>query len=300
MVAIRLRGEGVQLNENIKLIARFYDNTGSLADTDSFPAVSIVQPSGAVMFSPTSMGVTREAVGVYSYIFPIVYNASLGIYYDIWQGTVGGNVVIQEYNFIVQSTQLPGINSDGYAKLGDDVPFNYSQVAIKNINKLIKGLRARLNSSGKSKQKDEFGNEIFVDCDIYSVQQLVTFIACSITAFNEIPHFTFFTFEDTEIIDQFYDVILNYSIILAIESKLAIERGRELTINDAGVSFSPPGVSDILNSIMGVQLSHWFEKIKLIKANMKPAALGLGTLTAFGGNSPQIARLRHMREKRLI
>src|SRR5260221_1684947 len=133
MVAIRLRGEGVQLNESIKLIARFYNN-GVLADLDSFPLITVTQPSGVVLFGPSSSGVVREAVGIYSYILPIGYNLSLGIWFDIWTGTFSGNTVIQEYNFVVQSTQLPGINSDGYVKLGDDVPFNYSQNAIRNIN----------------------------------------------------------------------------------------------------------------------------------------------------------------------
>ncbi len=298
MVIIRQRGENVQVNESILLRARFYNN-GVLADLDSFPQISIVQPSGAVMIGPTSAGVVREAVGVYSYIMEAEYNQALGVYYDIWQGLLNGSVLIQEYNFIVLNTQMQGINSDGYISLGDETPFNYSQNAIMNINKLMKGLRARLNSRGKSKQKDEFGNVQYVDCDIFSVEQLTVFIATALTAFNEIPHITFYTFEDTDIINLFYDVILDYAVILAIESKLAIERGRELTIQDSGVSFSPPGVSDILNSLMGLRLSHWFEKIKLIKSNLKPSPMGMGTLTSFGGNSPQIARLRHLRSRQI-
>lgn len=298
MVVIRERGENVQVNESIRLRARFYNN-GALADLDSFPQVSIVLPSGAVQLGPTSAGVSRDAVGTYSYIMEAGYNQSLGVYYDIWNGSFSGNTVIQEYNFIVLNTMMQEINSDGYAHLGDDVPFNYSQTAITNINKLMKGLRARLNSRGKRKTTDEFGNVVYEDCDLFSVEQLTVFIACAITAFNEIPHITFYTFEDTEIIDLFYDVILNYAVILAVESKLAIERGRELTINDSGVTFSPPGVSDILNSIYGAQLNHWYDKIKLIKQNLKPGPHGLGTMTSFGGNSPQIARLRHLRSRQI-
>lgn len=299
MVTIRSRGENVQLNESIKLIARFYSSSGVLADLDSFPLITIVQPSGAVLLGPTSAGVSRDATGTYSYILPVQYNQALGVYYDVWQGSMGGNNLVQEYNFIVLNTQMQEVASDGYMHLGEDVGFNYSQNAILNINKLMKGVRARLNTRGKAKTKDEFGNVVYEDCDLFSTEQLVIFIAGALTAFNEIPHFTFFTFEDNDIIDLFYDVLVNYAVILAIESKIAIERGRELQINDSGVTFTPPGVSDILNSIYGTQLNHWFEKVKLIKANMKPGPLGLGTMRSLG-SSPQLMRLRHLRQRQIV
>ncbi len=301
MVTIRSRGEGVLKNESIRLIARFYNNSGILADLDSFPNITIIQPSGAVLLGPTSAGVSRDAVGTYSYILPIQYNQSYGGYFDVWRGTMSGNNLVQEYNFLVLNSQIPESASDGYLHIGDDVGFNYSQNAIFNINKLMKALRARLNSRGLAKTKDEFGNTTYEDCDIFSVEQLTVFIAEALAGINYVPHFTFFTLEDTEIIDFLFDLIVQYAYFLAIESKVLLERGRELSINDNGVTFQPPGISDMMNSIMQLEINNWWDRVKLVKANMKPSPMGLGTATRLGASTnPQVARLRHLRQRQII
>jgi hypothetical protein len=298
MVIIRSRGEFAMTSESIRLNASFYKH-GVLTDTSSFPTVTIVQPSGAVLVGPTSAGVSRLATGQYEFIYEIPYAGPLGVYYDVWQGFIDGYKVLNEYTFVVQNTQLPAINSDGYRHIGDDVEFNYSQNAILNINKVIKVMRARLNSRGKAKTKDEFGNVTYEDCDIYTVEQLATFAAEAITAFNQIPHFTNFTYEDTEIINMFLEVIAQHAVIYALASKALIERGREFQINDSGVSFTPPGVSEVLQTQYTTELNNWFEKVKLIKANMKPAPMGLGTMRQIGSN-PQIMRLRHLRARQIF
>ena len=40
------------------------------------------------------------------------------------------------------------------------------------MEKLIKALKVRLNSAGKTKHKDTEGNDIYVDNDIFSDEQL--------------------------------------------------------------------------------------------------------------------------------
>lgn len=299
MVTFRSRGEFVMPTEAVRLRAQFRGSDGSPADLDSFPTISIIQPSGTVLLGPTSTGVSRLDVGLYEYIHTVPYTGPLGVYYDRWNGTLNGFSVFGEFNFVVQNTQLPSINVDGYYKLGDDVPFNYSQNALLNVNKLIKALRARLNSRGFAQTKDEFGNITYENCDIYTVEQLATFAATALTAFNQIPHFTNFTFEDTEIISMFFEVILQHAVIYALASKALIERGREFQISDNGVTFTPPGVSDVLQTQYTTELNNWFEKVKLIKQNMKPMPYGLGTLRPLNSH-PQIMRLRHRREGRFF
>jgi hypothetical protein len=120
-----------------------------------------------------------------------------------------------------------------------------------------------------------------------------------LSAFNEIPTFTFFTFEDTEILSRFHEVIAQHAVIYALASKQMIEKGRELNITDNGLGFTPPGVSDVLGSQYGTELTNWFEKVKLIKANMKSAPLGLGTLRTTSA-SPQVMRLRHLRARQIF
>lgn len=293
------RSETIGNGDTVVLKVQFKDNDGYNADLDTYPNISIVQPSGNVMLGPTSAGVYRISTGLYAYNFAVGLTENIGVYFDVWNGYLSGSPVSGSFNFIVVNTQLPAINSDGYLHLGDEVGFDFSQTAILNINKFIKGLKARLSSSGKARIKDQYGNIVYQDCDIYSVEQLAVFAVTALSAFNEIPHFTAYTFEDSEIITIFYEVILQHAVVYALASKALIERGREFSINDNGVSFTPPGISEVLGSQFSTELNNWFEKVKLVKSNMKPRVLGLGTMTSIG-SSNAISKFRHRREGRII
>ena len=297
-MAIVPRSAIVSPTDTVQLRVQF-ESAGAPVDLDAYPTITLVQPSGTVITGPTSLGVYRLDIGLYGFDFPAPIDSSLGVWSDIWTGKLAGVTVRNTLNFVIYTTQMPAVNTDGYIHLGDDPGFHYSQIATGNINKLVKALKARLNSSGKSRTKDQFGNVIFEDCDIYTVDQLVTFIATSLTAFNQIPHFTFFTFEDTEIIDNFFEVLVQHATIYALSSKALIERGREFNISDNGLTFQPPTVSELMNSQWSAELSNWWEKVKLIKGNMKPSPFGLGTLRPMAV-SPQFLRLRHLRARQIL
>lgn len=300
-MVFRSRGETVGFTETVQLRAKFRDGDGNLADLDAFPTITLVQPSGNVVLGPTNTGVYHLSTGVYGFDYTVsMAPGNLGVWIDIWNGTLDGFTATGEFNFVVQNTQMPAVNTDGYIHLGDDPGFDYSQVEIANINKLIKTLKARLNSSGKSRAVDVNGNVVFIDCDIFSIDQLVTFIASSLTLFNEIPTFTFFTFADSDIISQFHDVIVQGAAIMALASKSLIERGREFTVSDNGIQFNPPTVSELMNTQWSTELTNHTEKIKLIKANMKPSPLGMGTLSITVGRNTVISQLRHRRARQII
>jgi len=299
-MTVRSRGEFANQTDTIQLIAEFRGPDGARADLDAFPQISIIQPSGNVGLEPTSAGVYHISTGMYGFNLEICYNCPIGVYTDVWTGTRSGFSVYQTGNFVVQNTQLPAINTDGYRHLGDDVEFCYSQNAMLSVNKVIKVVRARLNSAGKAKTTDAYGNVKYIDCDIYTVEQLATFVANSISAFNEIPHTTWFTWEDSSFVDQYLEVLAQHAAVLALASKVMIERGREFDITDNGASFKPPGVSDVLQTQYTTELTNWFEKIKLIKSHMKPSPLGLGSFSGIiNSNHPAIMRLRHLKARRL-
>jgi hypothetical protein len=299
MALPKSRGQIITPTDSIQLIAQFYDNTGSVVDLDAFPSITIVQPNGSVVLGPTSQGVYRLSTGTYGYTYGTSLGSDLGVYADAWTGTLGSSVARQQFNFVVYNTQMPIINTDGYVALGDDPGFNYSQNALRNINKVIKIIRARLKSAGKKRSFDQYGNPVFQDCDIFSIDQLATFAASSLTLFNEIPHFTLFTFEDTQIIDQFLDLVAQGGTIMALSSQALIERGREFNITDNGVGFTPPTVSEILNGQFGAELSNHMEKLKMIKASMKPSPLGLGGLRTMGA-ATAIMKLRSLRARQIL
>jgi len=299
MVTIRYRGELVAQTETISLRALFHGPDGLPADLDAYPEVTIQQPSGNIALASTSVGVYRVSTGLYGYDYAVGINDSLGVWVDSWTGLLNEFAVEGSFNFIVQNSDIPGTNKDGYEMLGSDVGFDYSQLAIHNINVLMKTLRARLDSMGKHVSVDQYGNRIYTDCDIFTVASMVSFIANSLTLFNEIPHFTSYTFEDTEALKQWHDVIVQGAAIMALSSKSLLERGREFNLTDNGINFVPPTVSELMSTQWAGELANHFEKVKMIKASLKPAPIGLGTLTISTTRMPAIARLRHLRARQL-
>lgn len=299
-MVIKARGELIDVTDQVALTIQFRDTSGNPVDTDSYPTISIVQPSGLVALAPTSAGVGKIGTGKYSFIYTIPINGPYGVYDDIWVGYINGFRVQTQFNFVVLHTQVPSLNTDGYVHLGDDPGFQYSQAAIKNINKLLKSLRARLNSQGKAKSVDGFGNTIYVDCDIFSIDMLVTFLATALWDFNQVPFFTFFQFDDDNFVEQFGEILVEGATLYSLASKSLIERGREFQITDNGLNFNPPTVSDLMSTQYSTLLSHYWEKLKMIKASLRPSPRGLGVFSMNSAINPAFARLRHLRARRLI
>ena len=293
---IKHRSEFVDVTDQINLTVTFKDQAGNPIDTDSLPKISIIQPSGMVLLAPTSVGVSKESTGKYAYLFTVPINGPYGVFQDVWVGFVNGFRIEAQFSFVVSPTQMPAINTDGYVHLGDVTPFDYSQTAIKNINKLLKSLRMRLNSSGKSLSKDKFGNEIWVSCDIFSVDVLVTALATSLSQFNQVPYFTWFQFHDTEFVEQFLEILVQGATIYCLASKALIERGREFNITDNSISFAPPSIADLMMTQYSAEIGRHNEFLKMIKASMRPAPRGLGTLTSNSAGNPHVQSLRRRRQ----
>jgi hypothetical protein len=302
LTILTTRSQLIDVNMTVQLVATFTNTAGVPTNTDALPSISIVSPSGLVVVLPTTAGVMQLDVGKYQFDFLVPFNGPYGVWNDVWTGTINGAMVQNSFEFIVVATQVPRVvNSDGYVHLGDDPGFNYSQVAILNINKLLKVLKARLNSAGLSKSTDQFGNVIYVNCDIFSIDMLVTFLANALSDFNQVPFFTFFTFNDTLIIDQFLDIIVEGATLMALASQALIERGREFAIVDSSISFQPPTVSELMMTEYNSLLTQYYEKLKYIKNSMRPSPKGMGIATALNsGRNPAISRLRHLRQRQII
>ena len=299
-MSIKNRGQIIDLTDQANLTIMFRDPSGNPVNTDSFPKISIIQPDGLLFLAPTSVGISQIDTGKYAYIFTAPINGPLGIWNDVWTGYINGFRLEQQLEFIINTTQLPGINVDGYRQIGDDPGLHYSQEAIEGINKLLRSLKARLNSSGKAKSTDSYGNVTYVSCDIFSVDVLTTFLATALWEFNRIPFFTSFDFDDDGFVKQFGAVLVEYATLQALASKALIERGREFQFTDNGLNFNPPTVSEMMMTQYGQLLTNYWERVKFIKASLRPNPKGLGTFSMTGGLNPAIRRLRHLRERRLI
>ncbi len=298
-MVIKARGETLDVTDQVNLTVQFRDADGEFIDTDSMPTISISQPSGAVLLTTTSVGVTKTDTGKYSYVFTIPVNGPYGIFNDTWVATINGYRVEASFSFVVVKTDVPGINSDGYFHLGDMYPLTYSQTATLNINKLLRMLKARLDSAGKS-QLIINGNMSYVDCDIFSIDMLVTFLGTALSDFNQVPYFTNFTFDDSEFVAQFGAILVEGAAISCLASKALLERGREFNFTDNSITFTPPSMAEMLNSQAGAMLTHYWEKLKYIKNSLRPSPKGLGVFGMTSGANPAIARLRHRRAGRII
>lgn len=298
---IKARGEMLSVGDNVNLTVQFKDPSGNLIDADSFPKISINSPASVILLAATSVGVTHVSTGKYSYLFTVPDAGPLGVFNDTWLAYINGFRVQSEFSFIVANTQVPAINLDGYINLGDDPGFNYSQDAIKNINKLIKSLKMRLRSSGKTKSIDGYGNTIYVDCDIFSVDLLTTALATALVDFNQVPYYTFFSFSENAFVDQFGEIIVEGATLYALAGSALLHKGSEYSISDNGITFNLPTVSEMLSSQYSTLLTAYTDKLKMIKNSLRPApkSLGIFSMTS-NGNSPQIARLRHFRQRRIL
>jgi hypothetical protein len=297
------RGQLIEPTANVGLTILFKDGNGNPINTDTFPTITLVQPSGLVGIGPTSSGVFQPGgTGQYEYIYQVPIDGPMGVWNDVWAGYINGFRVERTFSFVVAHTDLPGINSNGYLALGDDVGFNYSQTAIYNINKVIKMMKARLNSSGKAKSTDAYGNVDYVDCDIFSVDMLATFAAMSLSEFNNVPYFTNFNWDDSWFFGTpgFIQAIADGAVMFALASQALIERGREFQLTDNGINFNPPSVSELLNTQYNTLLAHHWEQVKFIKASMRPAPVGLGLWGMTNATNPAARRLRWLRERRII
>lgn len=147
---------------------------------------------------------------------------------------------------------------------------DFSPTAIKNINRLLKSLRDKLNSryaivDTESKVKDKNGNVVYIDFDIFSVDTMINCICSSLTFFNQIPLFTEFTFDDTEFVDNNASILIQGAFIFLLASKSLIESGKEFIISDDGCNFMIPTVSETLSTIWGPELTVHAAKIKRLK-----------------------------------
>jgi NhaP-type Na+/H+ and K+/H+ antiporter len=114
--------------------------------------------------------------------------------------------------------------------------------------------------------------------------------------FNEIPYFTDFTFFDSDIIRVYLEVLVQGALIQALSSKALIEKGRESSVQDSGLSYSPSQVSDVLSAQYTTELADYKDKVRYIKNSMRPAVFSSGILTTSTGARLPIIRSDQLRK----
>lgn len=295
-MSTKTRGQQAGNGDVITLKCQFNDPGGNPADLDEFPKVQLIRPDSSILSDFSSVGIYKINTGLYAKDLTIQLNEMSGVFTDNWLGalTVSGTKfsVRGSFNFVIANVPLQAPNVDGYIHLGDEPLLEYSQQAMANINILLKLLKQRLRSEGRHPVIIN-GNTEYQNCDIFDTEILIGYLSLALSDFNSTPHFTAFTWEDQTIVD-FRDVIVLGAYIQALLGMAFIEKGREFSITDSGVSFTPPGVGDLLNSQATTLMTTYRSTLQTIKAQFKSAPIGIGTLriTAI---APALIRLRYKR-----
>jgi len=194
------------------------------------------------------------------------------------------------------------------ASIGDEVDFDFSSGEIKGVNILLKYLKARLRSDGKKPKRDEYGSFItdgygelvMEECNVFSDEILVCFLCSALSEFNMIPFFTSFLFSDEIIHKTFSNAIVEGAYILALSSQALVEKGRDFTISDGGISYQPPALGDFIQSHHQAFLTSYRERLKFIKNSIRPNPVSFGTFTNLSSGAPAFVRLRHLRSRKII
>jgi hypothetical protein len=274
------------------------DATGQKADADSLPEVAITDGSDLVKRAMSSSGVLRIDTGRYrlSYLVP-AGSLNTGIWTDHWRCTLNGFTTEAYLNFIVLTASAEiEIAGD---QIGDLPRLSYSEEEIIGINILLAELKARLSNDVRVESTDAYGNKIFTECSVFTNEELVWFLECSLQEFNEFPHFTDYRFNYEAIYRRYSFVIVEGAFILATAAKMLTEAGREFSLNDNGIQFVPPQLSAMLNNQLSQFVTAHRELVKNIKWSIKPQPIGFGSFRVIG-QSPSYLRLRHLRQRRII
>jgi hypothetical protein len=192
--------------------------------------------------------------------------------------------------------------------LGDDVSFDFTDAELTGINVLLKLLKARLRSDGAKPSRDQYGafildgygEMVMEECNVFSDEILACFLVSALSEFNMVPFFTSFMFSEVIIYKTFSHAIVEGALILALSSQALVEKGRDFTISDGGLSYQPPTLGDFLSTNYQTFMTSYRERLKFMKNSIRPGPSGYGTFTNLSSGAPAFVRLRHLKSRRII
>tara|TARA_R110002020_G_scaffold50716_9_gene143320 strand:+ start:11851 stop:12759 length:909 start_codon:yes stop_codon:yes gene_type:complete len=292
-------------DEDVELSIQYYGPDGLAMDADSGPEIAITDPDGATIVATTSTGITRSDTGLYVYTYSVEDSADKGLWTDVWTATVDGVSLSNEFKFLVVDEASA---TAGTITLGDDVDFDFSEEELEGVNTLLKYLKCRVRSDGQKPSRDEFGafitdgygELVMEDCPVFTDEILVCFLCQALSEFNMVPFFTSYSFSDQVIKTLFSSAVVEGAYVIALASQALVEKGRDFTITDGGISYQPPQLGDFLQSHFGTWLTAYRERLKFIKASIRPGPRGFGTYTNVASGAPAFMRLRHLRQRRIV
>lgn len=122
---------------------------------------------------------------------------------------------------------------------------------------LLPQLNSLLANIGKQKSLDKDGNTVYADMKIFSDEDLEVFLQLaesatksSLKVENAVLH---------------PDLVVEYAMYLALMQKSLVEKGREFAIEDNGMYYNPPNLSNHMMDVAANVINNWFRKVQLIR-----------------------------------
>jgi hypothetical protein len=289
--------DAVPVGEELRLDVQFTDVAGTQKDADTNPSLVIFDAAGVQVRELSASDIEWIGTGLYRYELTVPDGYTSGVWTDVWSGSVDGYALGATFNFTVNSAgsiTAVGTVVDPVIEIGDE-PWpslvEFSQQAKANINVLLKMLKSRLRSTAFKPDGTK--------CDVFSTEDLFQFLCIALSELNLTPTITGYTFDDMITRSLFADILTQGAMLQAWSGQAILESGREFSINDNGVALQPPPVSSTISSFFNMHLSDYRAKLREAKHNIRPAPLGISAGSLFGRN-PQVLRLTHLKDKRIL
>lgn len=150
-------------------------------------------------------------------------------------------------------------------------------------NHIISYLRSVLNDTDEA-------------CQIFDDAQLFAYIDLAMQDLNSHPTKTFYNLDNVP--RDWINVIVLGAYVFALQAQSITEKARNFTVGDQGINYNPPDLPGHMMSIaQQIETKYQAEKER-IKANERPALLGIGSTRVLTPN-PAFARYRHLRQGKL-
>jgi hypothetical protein len=134
-------------------------------------------------------------------------------------------------------------------------------------------------------------------CQIFDDSQLFAYIDLAMQDVNSHPTKTFYDLNTVP--RDWMNVVVLGAYIFALQAQSITEKARNFVVSDQGISYNPPDIPGLMMSIAQQNETKYQAEKERIKANERPALLGIGSTRVLTPN-PAYARLRHLRERRMF
>lgn len=130
-----------------------------------------------------------------------------------------------------------------------------------NISYYVELVRARLYDEN-IRAKDQYDNEVEVPLYRYTEVQIISYLEGSVRRFNLLFNKKLDLVDDE--IYKFTDLIVHGAVITALASKALSECGREFSMQDDKMIFTPPAISSLLMHQWEVESADYDRKVKFL------------------------------------